>query len=90
MPCQRRTCIHAPLQIGKYLVSPLTRLDDRGHHVASVSIRSGHGSMTHDRVLRFVPLFDSADEAARFATAQGLAFIRANPSGVARTTTNQD
>jgi hypothetical protein len=58
--------------------------------VASVSIRSGSGSMTHDRVLRFVPLFDSADEAACFATAQGLAFIRANPSGAARASTNQD
>ena len=33
--------------------------------------------MTHDRVLRFVPLFDSHDQAARFATEQALAWIGA-------------
>jgi len=40
-----------------------------------VSIRSGHGSMTHDRVLRFSPVFNSHDEAVRFATDQALAWI---------------
>ena len=33
--------------------------------------------MTHDRVLRFVPVFDSHDEAARFAVEQALAWIDA-------------
>jgi len=33
--------------------------------------------MTHDRVLRFVPVFDSHDEAARFAVDQALAWIDA-------------
>jgi hypothetical protein len=40
-----------------------------------VSIRSGRGSATHDRVLRFVPMFDTAAEAARYAAMQGLAWI---------------
>jgi hypothetical protein len=31
--------------------------------------------MTHDRVLRFVPVFDSPDQAARFATEKALAWI---------------
>jgi hypothetical protein len=31
--------------------------------------------MTHDRVLRFVPLFDSHAQAARFATEQALVWI---------------
>jgi hypothetical protein len=31
--------------------------------------------MTHDRVLRLLPLFDSSEEAARHATAEGLAWI---------------
>lgn len=67
--------IYTPQQIGKYLVSPLIRLADTGRYAASVSIRSGRGSMTHDRVMRFVPQFDSPDQASRFATAQALAWI---------------
>lgn len=31
--------------------------------------------MTHDRVMRFVPVFDSHAQAARFATEQALAWI---------------
>jgi hypothetical protein len=53
----------------------LTRPTDCGRHAASVSIRSGRGSATHDRVLRFVPMFDTAAEAARYAAMQGLAWI---------------
>jgi len=63
------------LQVGKYLVSPLTRPLARGRFAASVSIRSGRGSATHDRVLRLAPVFPTADEAARYATAQGLAWV---------------
>jgi len=59
-------------------VSPLTRRTACGLHVAAaVSIRTGRGSMTHDRVFRFVPIFDSHDEAARFAIEQALAWIDA-------------
>lgn len=65
------------MQVGKYLVSPLTRSLARGRFAASVSIRSGRGSATHDRVLRLSPDFASAAEAARYATAQGLAWIGA-------------
>ena len=38
--------------------------------------------MTHDRVMRFVPVFDTSDQATRFATAQALAWIdqRRSPS----------
>jgi hypothetical protein len=55
----------------------LTRLDDCGRYAASVSIRTGRGSATHDRVLRLIPDFASHDEAAHYATAQGLAWIGA-------------
>lgn len=61
--------------MGKYLISPLTRRQVDGRYTASVSIRSGRGAMTHDRVLRFVPLFDCEHQAARFASAQALAWI---------------
>jgi hypothetical protein len=56
-------------------VSPSTRPADDGRFAAAVSIRSGRDSMTHDRVLRFSPLFDSREQAARFATTQALAWI---------------
>jgi len=42
-----------------------------------VSIRSGKGSATHDRVLRLVPLFDSKEDAARYALSQGLSWLKA-------------
>ncbi len=42
---------------------------------AAVAIRSGRGSMTHDRVVRFVPQFGSREEATRFAVDQARAWI---------------
>ena len=71
----REFVIHSSFQVGKYLVSPLTRSTHCGRFAASVSIRSGRGSATSDRVLRFHPTFDSRDAAERYATAQGLAWI---------------
>ena len=56
-------------------MSPLPRPAEGGLYAAAVSIRSGRGSMTHDRVLRFVPLFETHEQAARFATDQALAWL---------------
>ncbi len=56
-------------------MSPLIHLIARGRWSAGVSIRSGCGSMTHDRVMRFVPEFDNPEQASRFATDQALAWI---------------
>jgi hypothetical protein len=58
--------------VGKYLVSPLTHLTDEGRYAASVSIRSGQGSGTHDRVFRFVARFGSREGAHRYAVEQGM------------------
>jgi hypothetical protein len=63
--------------VGKYHVAPITRRESGGHYIASVSIRSGRGRMRHDRVMRFVPRFDSHEQAARFAADQALAWIGA-------------
>ena len=60
---------------GKYLVSPLSRRTDDGQYIASVSIRTGHGQSTHDRVLRFAPLFNSQADAVQFATRQGMHWV---------------
>lgn len=60
------------IQIGKYLVSPLIKRLEDGRYAPSVSIRSGRGSATHDRVLRFVSVFDTPRAALRYATDQGM------------------
>lgn len=64
-----------PRTIGKYLVSPLISVLDNGWFASSVSIRSGSGSSTSDRILRLTRLFRSLAEAASFAHAEGLQWI---------------
>lgn len=64
------------IAVGKYLVSPLVTRTDTGRFAASVAIRSGHGSATHHRVLRFVPRFDTRAGARRYAVDQARAWLR--------------
>ncbi|SFB69478.1 hypothetical protein SAMN05216344_101291 [Polaromonas sp. OV174] len=64
------------LTVGKYLVSPLAKQQGEGRYAASVSIRSGQGSGTHDRVLRFSEIFDSAAAAVHYATEHARGWIR--------------
>ena len=63
------------ITVGKYLISPLTTLLENGWYACSVSIRSGSGSGTHDRVLRLTRLFQTKLAAVRYATAEGLQWI---------------
>lgn len=63
--------------VGKYLVTPLIRLMDNGWFACSVSIRSGSGSGTTDRVVRLTRLFREPSGAADFALAEGLQWIAA-------------
>jgi len=65
------------ITVGKYLVSPLIRLLDNGWIACSVSIRSGSGSATTDRVLRLTRLFDDKAAASDYAVAEGLRWIGA-------------
>ncbi|WP_038215932.1 hypothetical protein [Xenophilus azovorans] len=60
--------------VGKYLVTPMTKLTETGQYAASVSIRRG----MHDRVFRLIPCFDSAARAARYALTQGRHFVLTN------------
>lgn len=64
------------ITVGKYLVSPMTRLLDDGGYLASVSIRSGRGSSTHDRVFRFDARFANRGDAVAHATEQGMTWLR--------------
>lgn len=66
---------HSSIEVGKYLVSPLTKRLGDGRYAASVSIRTGRGSATHDRVMRFAPLFETSQAAAHYATRQGLTWL---------------
>ena len=64
------------ITVGKYLVSPLTQVLANGWYACSVSIRSGSGSGTHDRVLRLTRLFRSHMAAVAYATSEGVRWIR--------------
>lgn len=63
------------LSVGKYLVSPLSKRLSDGRFAASVSIRSGRGSGTHDRVLRFIPSFSTQAAALSYASNEGLTWV---------------
>lgn len=65
------TTLENAFSVGKYLVSPLSRLNESGHYTASVSIRSGSGRGTSDRIYRFVPQFPTEEGALQYAIAEG-------------------
>jgi hypothetical protein len=67
---------HLIQTVGRFVLSPITRQTANGRFSAALSIRSGQGSATHDRVYRFVPLFDSAQAAAHYAMDQGQSCLR--------------
>jgi hypothetical protein len=67
----------APRNVGKYVVSPLIRALENGWFASSVSIRSGVGTGSTDRVLRLTRLFRSAAQAVDYARAEALQWITA-------------
>ncbi|MFH7040903.1 hypothetical protein ABT392_01080 [Paucibacter sp. JuS9] len=56
------------------MTKPLTD----GGFTAAVSIRSGNGQASHDRVMRFVPRFESPRAALRYAVREGQAWALAH------------
>jgi len=66
-----------PVLSGKYLISPLIKALENGWYASSVSIRSGSGSATTDRVVRLTRLFRDCGEAADYARREGLQWIGA-------------
>lgn len=63
------------ITVGKYLISPLTQLLENGWYGCSVSIRSGSGRGTTDRVVRLTRLFRDKSAAAAYAIREGLRWI---------------
>lgn len=61
--------------VGKFLVSPLSRITESGDYTASISIRSGRGTGTHDRIFRLVPRFPTSQGALAYAASQGRALV---------------
>ena len=68
---------HPTLTVGKYLISPLTKLLENGWFACSVSIRAGSGRGTTDRVVRLTRLFRDRVAAAEYAMHEGLQWIGA-------------
>lgn len=75
------------IDTGRYRISPLSRRQSDGAWFASVSIRSGRGSASTDRVLRFSQPFPSGESACDYARTQGLIWIRStDPASTTRDT----
>jgi hypothetical protein len=71
-----------PFSVGKFLITPLTRSAAAGRFLASLSIRRGQGSQTHDRIYTFKPEFSTQDSALMYAAAQGRYWLL-NPASLA-------
>jgi hypothetical protein len=62
----------AATTIGKYRIAALPARSGAGQFYAQVSIASGQGQASTDRVMRFTPVFPSQDAAAQYALEQGI------------------
>ncbi|MCB5191857.1 hypothetical protein LG198_14075 [Methylobacillus arboreus] len=71
-----------PFMVGRYLITPIFRINENGRFTASVSIRSGQGSSTHCRIYSFEPEFVSSEKALNHAASQGHVWL-SNPQAFA-------
>lgn len=67
----------SPVIMGKYRIAACPRPLGSGLFAAQVSIASGRGSASTDRVMRFVDEFSTIDAAATYAIAQGIRWVSA-------------
>lgn len=66
----------SPVTIGKYRIAACPRPLGSGRFEAQVSIASGRGSASTDRVMRFCDDFLTHDDAAQYALSQGISWVR--------------
>jgi hypothetical protein len=71
------TTKHSPITMGKYRIAACPRQLESGQFAAQVSIASGRGSASTDRVIRFHDAFTSQEAAASYAIEQGIDWVRA-------------
>ena len=65
----------SPVTMGKYRIAACPRPLSSGRFEAQVSIASGRGSATTDRVMRFCDDFSTHDAAAHYALSQGIDWV---------------
>ena len=65
-----------------FLITPMTRVLKCGAFSASLSVRRGRGTQTHDRVYTFSPQFACRDTALMYAAEQGRNWL-INPAAFA-------
>ncbi|MBA4261152.1 MAG: hypothetical protein C0443_03785 [Comamonadaceae bacterium] len=70
----------SPLSLGKYRIAACPRPLPGGRFAAQVSIASGSGSASTDRVMRFHDDFPTHAAAAHYAVAQGIDWVNATLS----------
>lgn len=70
-----RTTRPSPFILGKYRIAAMSRALPDGLYAAQVSIASGQGSASTDRVIRFDSAFSTHDAAASYALAQGIDWV---------------
>ncbi|WP_085316664.1 hypothetical protein [Derxia lacustris] len=71
------TSQHHQFSIGPFSLRSLSQRMEDGRYRASVAIRSGQGSATTGRLIRFDERFDSDHAAHDYARDQGLDWARA-------------
>jgi len=69
-------CSHQPISMGKFRIQPCSRVLPNGAYGAQVSVASGRGSASTDRVMRFVPEFATHDAASQYALDEGLLWVQ--------------
>ena len=68
-------CSHQPISMGKFRIQPCVRALPNGAFGAQVSVASGRGSASTDRVMRFVPEFATPDAASQYALDEGMLWV---------------
>lgn len=66
----------SPLTLGRYRIAACSRPLPGGLFAAQVSIASGTGSASTDRVMRFLDEFTTHAAAADYALAQGIDWVQ--------------
>jgi len=62
--------------MGKYRIAACARELEDGLFASQVSIASGRGSASTDRVMRFTPQFSTPAAASGYALEQGIQWVR--------------
>ncbi|MGV1043844.1 MAG: hypothetical protein ACOYBN_01305 [Limnohabitans sp.] len=68
-------CFHKSISMGKYRIQPCSRALPNGAFGAQVSVASGRGSASTDRVMRFVPEFATPAAASQYALDEGVLWV---------------